>query len=613
MVKHKIALVAATLAIPVVAGVFAPAGVWAESLPGSGLVMTVANDEATVATLDGVAYTGLDAVFEAIANDAGSGVQHTVVLQKDTTAGGYSLKSGVNFVLDFNGHTLTMATHLVGSTGTQSQNWQLLKDSTIEFKNGKLVASGNASMLIQNYSNLTLRDLEIDATTMVNNGNYVISNNNGLSQIIGNTSIKTGSKNYAFDACWGPKVGYPNGAQVVVDTTGTIEGIVQVDLWGAMASPVLTTLDIKNGTFIGALDVDARLAGGVTIEGGVYSVLPALDYIKQGYTAYADSGSYVVTAMPDTDVPNTIYLAKGASYDLTKVMDATARKYGNFNFSGIQKYASLSNWVLTGTAAGSGQFEYRFEDAYGGGIGNFVTVVVYEVTPDEDASEGDADVIKSDAAAAVEAILNGADAVEGFEYADGIDAQDVKNIVAEGGVITTTVSAGVVASNEVSEEVAGAIDDEVAESLGEDATLAGYYDIDVELLAVVNGDEIALGRLTKLSEEVMITVDLPEGLEGPAAGMERTYFMVRYHNGETKVINAINNGDGTISISSGDFSTYALAYVDEPVATTPDTGMITGASSVTGDYRGLVATVVAMTVMTVVMEIAMWKKNQNKR
>lgn len=230
-----------------------------------------------IATLDGVEYDGLDAVFATIDADT-SGAQHTVVILKDLEGvGGYSIKGGKDVVIDFNGHSVTMGTTLVGSTGTVSQNWQLLKGSKYVMKNGKLIASGNSAMLIQNYSDLTITDLEIDAK----NASYAISNNNGSVLINGSTSIKVANGKRAFDACWWPyssngKEAYPDGAQVVVDTTGTIDGIVELDYFGKHNDdePILTTLTIKNGTFMKGFNIEAGLEDQLVIEGGKFAEEP---------------------------------------------------------------------------------------------------------------------------------------------------------------------------------------------------------------------------------------------------------------------------------------------------------------------------------------------------
>ena len=63
----------------------------------------------------------------------------TILMLADVpNAGGMSVSSGKNFTVDFNGHTYTLNKPGAGSTGTETNGFQLLKNSTIEFKNGTI-------------------------------------------------------------------------------------------------------------------------------------------------------------------------------------------------------------------------------------------------------------------------------------------------------------------------------------------------------------------------------------------------------------------------------------------------------------------------------------------
>jgi hypothetical protein len=65
----------------------------------------------------------------------------------------------------------------VGSNNSERNGMQLLKDSNITFNGGRIYSQKDI-FLIQNYSNLTLNDMEIDGKDLACNGNYTISNNN---------------------------------------------------------------------------------------------------------------------------------------------------------------------------------------------------------------------------------------------------------------------------------------------------------------------------------------------------------------------------------------------------------------------------------------------------
>lgn len=238
-----------------------------------------------VATIDNMGYSTLEAAIGAVKSG------ETITLQCDVTDGsGIIVNSGKKFTLDFNGHSYTVTNNLAGSTGTKSQAFQLLKDSIIMMKNGAIIGnSEGVTMLIQNYCNLTLENMRLDATKGTNSVLYVLSSNNGEVNIIGSTSIIAKDGKFAFDACWAPKVGYPDGTQLNINTTGEIIGTVQYDLWGDDDLSIKTKLTINSGTFIGTIDVqdvfrydDVKEL--IAINGGSFSDLSGLAYVAEGKT-----------------------------------------------------------------------------------------------------------------------------------------------------------------------------------------------------------------------------------------------------------------------------------------------------------------------------------------
>lgn len=67
-----------------------------------------------------------------------------------------------------------------------------------------------------------------------------------------------------------------------------------------------------------------------------------------------------------------------------------------------------------------------------------------------------------------------------------------------------------------------------------------------------------------------ITVNIPQSVEGVKEGYKRAYYIVRIHNGEATILDATENGDGTISFETDKFSTYSLAYTDTLTKTEDD-------------------------------------------
>lgn len=249
------------------------------------------NAETTnVAKIGDKEYATLD---EAVAAVPADGTQTTITLLRDVEEGaGFIAQPNQNFIIDFAGYTYDASLPTVGSAGTETNGCQLLKGSTVTFKNGTLFST-TASIIIQNYCNLTLEDMVIDGTKSTV-CSYALSCNCGEVKIIGNTSIYNNQN--AFDMCWAPNVGYPEGTQMTVDTTGTISGTIKLDVWGTFSDEVKSTLTLKNLNHIGDFNIDTRLADQLTIEGGTYST-DVSEYIGEEYTQVkvSDSEYEVVT------------------------------------------------------------------------------------------------------------------------------------------------------------------------------------------------------------------------------------------------------------------------------------------------------------------------------
>ena len=183
-----------------------------------------------VAEIDGKYYKTLG---DAIAS-VGDG--ETIQVLKDIpNAKGISVPSGKNFTIDFGGYTYTLTGPGAGSPNTETNGFQLLKDSTITMKNGASVPvtgitiriaenANKIKRIIQNYADLTLENMQFYAKNQVDGEDYALSFNNGNVTFKGTTSVITSSSsNVAFDVC--KFSDYP-GATVTFDEsyTGTVNG-----------------------------------------------------------------------------------------------------------------------------------------------------------------------------------------------------------------------------------------------------------------------------------------------------------------------------------------------------------------------------------------------------
>ena len=217
---------------------------------------------------DGTKFQTLAAAVEAAPEGT------TVTLLESATGAGVVINK--NVTIDFNGKTYT-ANEGVGSTGTETLGFQILKNNTVTLKGGTFVAGEGILMLVQNYANLNVVDMNLDGTSEI--VQYVLSNNSGTVNISGATNITASANGVAFDVYDYTSAGYPV-PTVNVATTGTITG---------------------------KIEVSASIANNLTITGGTYTVNVDA-YCADGYACNAAEGKYTVVESPVAKIGETKYL-----------------------------------------------------------------------------------------------------------------------------------------------------------------------------------------------------------------------------------------------------------------------------------------------------------------
>lgn len=275
-----------------------------------------------------------DKTYETLAGAVASvtdGTATTITLLRDASGDGIIIASGRNITIDLNNHTYTIDGNTVGSSGTKTNGFQLLKGANVTIKDGK-ITSTKAKILIQNYCNLTLHNVVLDGRNFVGSA-YTLSLNCGKIQITGNTSILAKTGGVAFDLYYWPKGGYSEGVQVTVDTTGTISGPIELDedgKEGAAGAADKNSLTIQNvrleGTISNKLgEYDTKV---VSVSGGIFSETP-LKYTDD--TVVSTGGDFYVGKQADEVLLDpatkevTVLQAKGSltARDGVKVINST--------------------------------------------------------------------------------------------------------------------------------------------------------------------------------------------------------------------------------------------------------------------------------------------------
>ena len=127
--------------------------------------------------------------------------------------------------INLRGNTYTVSGKTVGSSGTETNCFQLLSGNIVEFRNGEISASSpTAKMVIQNYSDLTLDDVVVNAGEATQ---YVASNNFG-SLTMKNNTILNAENCVAFDVYYYLSSAYAEGVSVKIeDQSVVINGVVE--------------------------------------------------------------------------------------------------------------------------------------------------------------------------------------------------------------------------------------------------------------------------------------------------------------------------------------------------------------------------------------------------
>lgn len=224
----------------------------------------------------------------------------TVLKDSEGKAIGSDSDKGMNYVIDFGGHTYTVGKPAVGSTGTETQGLRVLKGSKAVFKNGTLKAVNypDMKMPVHTYGDVTFEDFTVDATED-SYAQIAYEIDNGSLNMIGNSSILAYPGKIGLYVSFWPRGGYTDGTTVNIDTTGKITGKMVYE-WDDKADTAeqqkenKAVLNIKNGNFditniqtlfTSSLPSNLKVPK-IYISGGYFNVDPS-NYCVTGKTGVA--------------------------------------------------------------------------------------------------------------------------------------------------------------------------------------------------------------------------------------------------------------------------------------------------------------------------------------
>lgn len=310
---------------------------YSEANFGEKFAIVTTDTSAAVAEVDGKYFTTFPAAV------AAAQTNQTVKLLKSVADSGVQFPGGDaarTLTIDLNSNTYTVMNPSVGSTGTETNAFQLLKGNTITFKNGTVKVGGNALILFQNYCDLTLENVTVDCRDS-QLCQYALSNNFGSLTLKGNTNIYAKPGYVAFDLWYGLSSTYYNGVRVTFenDFTGTVSGKVEYGATTAASNQTnwkdKTALAINspNGhfdiTFVdsNANDGLALKDANITITGGYFTSDPSA-YCVSGKTGIPSNNSnypFTVGTLAAANV-DVAPAAPKADADTTKITDDNVKQ-----------------------------------------------------------------------------------------------------------------------------------------------------------------------------------------------------------------------------------------------------------------------------------------------
>ena len=304
---------------------FANGYVWTKN--ESGTFDAVKSENGFVAVIGNIGYTSLaDAVWSTDTGDVDATVI-TIIGEGNVVNGAGVVINGQNVIIDLNGKTYNVINPTVGSPGTETNGFQMLKGSKVVFRNGALT-SDVAKILLQNYCDLTLENVTINATGS-SSIQYIASNNNGSFTAVGNTQLIADEGQVAFDVYYNLGGSYPDGVTVTFgeDFTGKVTGKVEYGVSNAVDGwEEKTVLNISGGEFDITISPSGTTAqdANINISGGNFTQAFDGAYLASDAVLYPTADGAFAVADQATAEQETIGVAQIGQVIYEKLADAVA-------------------------------------------------------------------------------------------------------------------------------------------------------------------------------------------------------------------------------------------------------------------------------------------------
>lgn len=452
---------------------------------------------------------------------------------------------GGNVIVDLNGHSITPADSFPAlphrSIFTVLRGGILTINDSVG--NGKISVGSSTSI----YSAIKVTKTDEGAngkvaTVKVNGGilegyYYAITGNGSRhdTNIIINGGVIKGLEETESLGIFNPQDGN------VTINGGTISGVTGIEMRSG-------TLVVNDGTIIGTgntLKVSPNGSGSTTIGTGIaivqHNTKKAISVKITGGTIKGKAALYESNPQGNSkaDIDKVSIEISGGTFNAVNGGSVAIYSENKVNFiSGGTFSSDVTNYVKTNynvTKSGENYVVSRTSDQ--------VNVPVVDPT-------------------------KGTDAIKEITIGISLNNKEAENILLE-----SLDSSSLVANDNV--EVALEIEQIDASNLEKNlikkienviknGTIASYFDINVAVRDVASRNLI--GNLSELTKKIELMILLPKELKNTNKDINRTYYIVREHNGKIeKIETKLSEDENYLVFETDKFSTYALAYEDANV------------------------------------------------
>ncbi|MBQ7802330.1 hypothetical protein IJ380_00460 [Candidatus Saccharibacteria bacterium] len=372
------------------------------------------------------------------------------------------------------------------------------------------------------------------------------------------------------------------------------------------------TLEISGGSF-NATNGDPIVASEDVekfITGGEFNKLPDFKYVADGYEIYDKSpdGPFFVEDEIELQLPESVYLQIGETFDLENYLTDAAKEYITFSNAKESETTIASfdgeTWKYTAEAKGTGIASYQLHNHINEEVDasiefNIVSADDLEIVADENTNitEEELTIISEK----IQEILANYNIGETEIWVDEegsvwVVPEEVKKVIANDGSLIIEVF-----SEQISDEEIAKNTDQLAELIEENDTVVGIWDIEY----VIRGlDDEIIGGIYELPEATILTFTIPKAMRTAPEGYERRFFVTRYHldpyQGEqVDRIEAAFDGENAV-IENDKFSVFIVTYQDEKVTEAPNTGRFTkteGSSATEGKLNSAIVLLSAVMLL----------------